>query len=297
MDRRSQEWRRAVYRCQALLGNREDAEDCVQDALLAALSQGPGTIADLEGFVTAVARRRAIDRIRHRQVRQNTLPRLAHRDESTTPDIAEAVTNRGEAVWLVQKLDALPPATRAVIEALAAGKSLTETAAELGLTYRAAESHVTRARRFARGWLAGPVTVLSGLWAALRRTASTAPAAGLALSIACIVTVSRHPAPLNLDEGARTAPHTAAVARMTQTAGQQRPASRRPVANNATGRRPKPVGAPRARRPAPGPIAEAEVPGGAVGLREEQRPGPDDPVSNISGCLERFEVTLERIGC
>lgn len=292
MDRRSREWRRAVYRCQALLGNREDAEDCVQDALLAALSRDLDTIEDLEGFVTAVARRRAIDRIRHRQVRQHVLPRLALRDDTTTPDIAEGVTNRYEAAWLVAKLKGLPPKTRAVVACLAAGKSLGETAEELGLSYRAAESHVTRARRFARGWLAGPAAVLAWLAAGLRRTVSTAPAAGLVFTIAIVIT----PPEVDVDNDTRVMPHAQVLAPartldIPRVSPRSRPRDERRAAPDAVAR----VRGNASEHAAP--MAEAQVPGGAVGLREEQRPGPDDPISNITGCVERFEVSLERIGC
>lgn len=83
---------------------------------------------------------------------QTFLPRLAARQVVATPDISDGVCNQHEAAWLVEKLQSLPATTRSVIEALAAGRTLSETASGLGLTYRAAESHLSRARRFVRTW-------------------------------------------------------------------------------------------------------------------------------------------------
>lgn len=56
---------------------------------------------------------------------------------------------------MVARLSELPPVTAAVVHRLASGTPAGDVAAELGLSYRAVESHVTRARRWARRLYAG----------------------------------------------------------------------------------------------------------------------------------------------
>lgn len=142
------DWHRWVRHCARVTGTREDAEDCVQDALVAALSKRVGEIDDVEGWVATVSRRRAVDVVRHRAATKRALTRVG--SDVDAGDVADDVAARAEANWLAGRLGELPTTTAAVVRQLADGASLAEAAVELGLTYRSAESHVTRARRWAR---------------------------------------------------------------------------------------------------------------------------------------------------
>lgn len=122
--------------------------------MLTALEAPREEIQDLGRWVMAVAQRRAVDVVRRRSVTSRLLARMVRHDAGAE-DPADAVVARHTAASAVARLTELPASTLAVVHGIAGGASLAGVAADLGMSYRAAESHVTRARRWARRASAG----------------------------------------------------------------------------------------------------------------------------------------------
>ena len=137
-----------------------DAEDCVQEALLRA-SHVPGVPPDRIGpLLTTVTVRLCIDWQRRHKIATRAIASYAGRRD-VCPDPIEEVDDRAEAAWLRQAVDGLADTERAVMLARADGRSVSETARQLGITYKAAEGALTRARRKLRLALAGAAAILT----------------------------------------------------------------------------------------------------------------------------------------
>lgn len=108
------------------------------------------TPTDPVAWMTTVARRRYVDLVRRESRRRALQPATDELDRTcTTPE--QVVVEREHAQWLAAQLRALPDATRSVCSQAGSGTPRTEIAEQLGITARATESHLTRARRFIRG--------------------------------------------------------------------------------------------------------------------------------------------------
>lgn len=193
-DGLAREYRRSfrvlVHRNRSLLSNRDDSEDAVQDAFLAALeSQAQGGDAPSTGWLATVAKRRAIDEIRRRERDQRRFGRLASRVpvDEVEPDVAEAVADTSAARHAVRSLAALPAATRSVVDLVAEGEDTRATAARLGITHRSAESHLQRARKHLRTSLHGLTLPVVLLWHLLRRGRHAVAVAAPAITVAAVV--------------------------------------------------------------------------------------------------------------
>jgi RNA polymerase sigma factor (sigma-70 family) len=190
----------AVRRCQAMGASRADAEEYVQEAvvcLLARQAAEPGAepVTAVAAWLAVAAHRKFLDRVRRCERERQAVTRLGGRDCSE-PDPAERVTEQALAVWLVQALEQLPVMTRRVCEQIAAGADVEQTARQLGLTCRAVQSHLTRARRLLRHLAAGTGAVLACATVRLLRPVA-AVAAPLAVATAGVtVTLLPHHTPL-----------------------------------------------------------------------------------------------------
>lgn len=128
-----------------------DAEDIVQEALTRALA------ADLKhdratAWLTVVVVRLCVDRLRllrRDDERSHRLAGLIH-DEA---DHADRIASDAAAESLRALVVALPPIQRRCLELRAAGRTVPEMAAVLGLTEDAAESALARGRRRLRAAL------------------------------------------------------------------------------------------------------------------------------------------------
>jgi RNA polymerase sigma factor (sigma-70 family) len=137
----------ALRLCLAAGATVEEAEDCVHEALVELLEvTDPASVRTPAGWVAAVSRRRLIDLVR-RRCRERIAGRREHAAAIAPVDPADLVADQDLARWLVRSMADLPPTTRDVCAAIGAGKSEAEVAESLGLTARAVESHLTRARR------------------------------------------------------------------------------------------------------------------------------------------------------
>jgi RNA polymerase sigma factor (sigma-70 family) len=128
-----------------------DAEDAVQEALYRAWAHPDVELDRAAGWLRVVTRNAAVDIARRRGRDVGMLKRIVPH-EPVTPDHAEDVVDREFAVTLRALLVRLSPPQREVIGLLARGKALREAAAEMGVSLRAAEAHLIRARRALRTW-------------------------------------------------------------------------------------------------------------------------------------------------
>jgi len=164
---RSDEWagvvEQAVRRCRASGASREEAEDCVHDAVLAYLLRPENSleIKKIAAWLAVSARNRSIDHVRRTRREQAAFGRMAADPLSVaTPE--EEVTERALAFWLAGTIERLPPGTRRVCAAIAEGRTSEEAAADLGISRRAVDSHLCRARRALRRLAATAVAALAG---------------------------------------------------------------------------------------------------------------------------------------
>lgn len=162
-----------------------DAEDCAQEAMLRAVGFPDLDETRVAQFLATTTKRLCVDR--HRvHVRDARLgARLVpwHVDE---PSPEERACERDEAAWVVAHLEALPESQRAALAARAEGLSGHEIAARLGLSYKAVESLLSRARAYVR-------TAVATVWVLLaraRRRGLDAPDNVGTMTMAALVTVT-----------------------------------------------------------------------------------------------------------
>ncbi|EEP72772.1 hypothetical protein MCAG_03099 [Micromonospora sp. ATCC 39149] len=181
----------AIRRCLAAGASRHDAEDCAQEALLALLDKPELAHArNATAWTSTVAYRRYVDLLRRRGREQVAAARLGDEADRTAPELAEAVSDRELANWLVGELRRLPATTYQVCVATGRGADTDSVAQRLGLTRRSVESHLTRARRWLR---AASLGLFVPPWlVAFRRLANSAtPAtATVAVATATVATVA-----------------------------------------------------------------------------------------------------------
>jgi RNA polymerase sigma factor (sigma-70 family) len=186
----------ALRLCLAAGATVEEAEDCVHEALVELLEVAdPASVRTPAGWVATVSRRRLIDLVR-RRCRERLAGRREHAAAIAPVDPADLVAERDLARWLVRSMAELPPTTRDVCAAIGEGKSEAEVAQALGLTARAVESHLTRARRRLRKLriaLALPVGVSCARL--VQRFAAPLTCAAVAAPVAAVMLIPASTAP------------------------------------------------------------------------------------------------------
>lgn len=297
----------AVREATRVLGQRDDAEDCAHDALLVALDRPEllhGARSEA-GWITVVARRRAIDQIR-RKARTGALSHsFSDPDQRLEPDFADDVASRLAAQVLAEDIADLPAATQAVLRQLAAGGTTADAASALGITKRSADSHLQRARRRLRGRWMSALAALTGAFALARRPARGAAVALAATPVALLLAVTQEPqAP-----GLRTQPASVpAIGQPALAAVHGRPAAAAPLVPAAAHQvsadaapRPRSVGVasqPNA-RPATREVAGVTpAPGTSVTVTHTDN-GEDTPppVEAVQRCLDEVTVSATYVGC
>ena len=139
-------WAYAVRRCLPLTECRTVAEDCVQEAFATACERGLVGSGDIRGWIVTVARRRAVDESRRRDAEQRAAFRLQPREiDVTEPALDDIVAARDEARRVTARLRHMPATTRRAVH-VAAVTDRRSAAARLGMTDRALEGHLRRAR-------------------------------------------------------------------------------------------------------------------------------------------------------
>lgn len=267
LDHRERLLRIAVARTSSL----DEAEDCVQEAMLRCVEYVDLDEDRLGAFLTSTTMRLCADghreRIRQVQIGQ----RLAVRT-GREADVEDAVCERAEAQWVARHAARLPARQRAVLAARAEGLPLTEVAARCGLSFKAAESAIARARARLRALLATTFGLACVLGRRRPVTAGPAVLVPVTLLAAATVVVTQPPTP---SPGVHRPAAPPGAVRVT---GQlQRVA----VAAGTPEPRPWPT-AVRGRPPAtdPAPVLDA----GLVSVRRgESPPSPVDAVEHCYG--------------
>lgn len=200
------EWARlvdtAIQRCQRHGLTRDEAEDCVHDAVLAMINyqQAHGEVTRPSAWLGVVARRRWIDRLREVRRERRALARAQARvTAGAGPE--EEVVGRAVAKWLADAVDTLPPMTRQVCHAIASGRTSDQVAVDLGLSRRAVDSHLTRARRLLRTLAASAVAALVAAVYRLVPHGATALAVAATAATLTLVEPPPHTVPLSTHSG------------------------------------------------------------------------------------------------
>ncbi|MCA1712768.1 MAG: RNA polymerase sigma factor [Actinobacteria bacterium] len=293
-------WPAMVGACARVLDSREQAEDCASEALLAVLTGGGlKDVRNEQAWLVRIAKRRAADELRREDRVRRRAVRLAGQTDRRPHDAAaEAVLDQAEARWLGRQVDELLPTAGAdVVRAVADGLTVAEAAQRLGMTKRAAESHLHRARGTLRAAWTATLGVVGWVLAGLRRAAPAVPAAVLAAVL--LVDPAPHPAgaapaspvPRPLRASETHAPPSAA------RAGATPPAAAPPVQSSAAARRLVPAGVGRTSGKQPRRRLVGGGPAGGVVLTAQDRPSPADPVGLVVWCVGHASVSLQHVGC
>ncbi|MFD3792711.1 RNA polymerase sigma factor [Streptomyces cyaneofuscatus] len=136
----------------------QDAEDCVQEALLRAAGHR-GLDAERVGpFLTSITLRLCADVYRRRERARRYLYQRSFAPE-TASGPEETACAAAEGAWMLQQVQRLEGREREVILARIEGTSTREAASRLGISTKAAEGAFTRARARLRRWHGASLTV------------------------------------------------------------------------------------------------------------------------------------------
>ena len=226
-----------VLAARPVVGTVEEARDCAAQAVLQYLEHDPRDVANLEAFMVTIAKRRAFDHVRGRERTRVRDDRYAHECPLSAPDVAEDVAARAEARWVDQEARRLlQPHVYELLQLIADGVPMSEVATRLGMTQRAVQSHLLRARRTVRAALAESLAALGIAAAAVRRwwgpAAVTAPVLAAALVLAIGTAEAPAPEPPTLTLLPRTSALPALDA--ARLAGASSSASRRTGSGSVT---------------------------------------------------------------
>ena len=123
----------------------EDAEDCVQEALIRAACAAGLDVARVGQYLTSVLLRLCVDHMRARAAGQRARGRLFREYREAPPE--EDICDHAEAGWIrAHVVDRLTAREREVLWARADGLSTREAAQRLNISGKAAEAALTRAR-------------------------------------------------------------------------------------------------------------------------------------------------------
>jgi DNA-directed RNA polymerase specialized sigma24 family protein len=276
--------------------SREDAEDAVAETLMRAASS-PLQGDELARWLTAVLLNVCADAHRRHYREQRLMTRLAWREESGHPGHEDEVLSRLSATQQLSAVKSLPPRQSAVLLQRGDGGGVDEIASGMGITYKAAESLLARARASARAALTAAGSALLALLGLIRRrppqplTLVTIPAA-LCLAVSVPFLGSAGHGPMAGADGTASASASAQSRDLAPRAlpgvaiGRHRAAER----VGAGGTTSKSTFVPRRTATAAGVHVEV---GGAQRSTEHE-----DFVTSARRCLEQgVDVGLEHVGC
>jgi RNA polymerase sigma factor (sigma-70 family) len=285
-----------VLAARPVVGTLDEARDCASEAIVQYLEGDRRDVANLEAFMVTIAKRRAIDRARARQRARLRDERYAHESGLSAPDVAEDIATRAEALWADREARRLlQPRVYELLQLVADGVPITEIAQRLGMTERAAQSHLLRARRVVRAALAKTLAGLGIAAAAIRRWWGPAAVTAPVLAAAFVLAIGTATAPRLAPPGLTLLPRTTTVpgADALSADATKASASRRTGGGSSTAA-PKRAAAPQPKRD-----LYVRIPGGGAVAIEDRDNGhrSDNVVEAWVWCLQHFRVDDEYIGC
>lgn len=132
--------------------NVEDAEDAVQEAICRSLERDMSGDA-LTRWLYVVTRNLVVDRHRGQKRLQDPASRR-DQDVLTSDPLMEEIEDADVARSIQQIVQRLPGLQREVLQAVCSGRTVAEFALARGISVRAAEGHLRRARKVVRRRLA-----------------------------------------------------------------------------------------------------------------------------------------------
>lgn len=289
-------WGAMVLAARPVVGSLEEARDCASEAVLQYLERRPQDVVHLEAFMVTIAKRRAIDHVRARERARIRDSRAAGTESLTTPDVAEDVATRAEALWADSEARRLlQPHVYRLLQLVADGVPLSEVACRLHMSERAAQSHLLRARRVVRAALARTLAALGIGCAALRRWSGSAAASTVALAAALAVVAARG---ASLGTSAPVPEFVLLPSTTVATLNSGSVAVRTSSASHTGWRVARSVGPISGAARKPSTVLSVRTPLG--GVRVEQRDDghhSDGPVQQVEWCLEHLRVELHYQGC
>ncbi|HEV2890388.1 MAG TPA: sigma-70 family RNA polymerase sigma factor [Frankiaceae bacterium] len=163
----------------------DDAEDCAQEAMVRCVGFATLDESRVVEFLAITTMRLCVDR--HRTITHDAkvgvklVPWYVH-----DPSPEEGACDRSEAAWVASHVAALPESQRLALAAKAEGLSCQEIASRMGLSYKAVESLLSRARAYLRA----AVPSVWVLLARARRRGVDLPADVPAFAMGAIVTIA-----------------------------------------------------------------------------------------------------------
>lgn len=153
----------------------EEAEDAVQEAMVRAVEQPGVPYGRIRSWLRLATVRACADR--HRQVaRDRELSETLSAAPAEPLLVEEDACDRAEARWLADRSTELLPARQArALRLQAQDLDVGQVARTMGLSYRATESLLARARRSLRDLLAASLTLAAACWMCVRRLPRTVP--------------------------------------------------------------------------------------------------------------------------
>jgi DNA-directed RNA polymerase specialized sigma24 family protein len=285
-------WDDMVHAASPVVRSREDARDCAAEALTQYLESHPEVVRDAHALLTTISKRRAFDQVRAESYTRSLVARLAREGPSVTPDVADDIVARAEAVWVDEEARRLlTPELYEMLVLVGEGVPMREIAERLGMTESSANSRLVRARRTVRGALARTLAVLGIGAAAVRRTAGPAAASSAVLATAFAIAVSVPPQAaeqprlqvlpeVTVVPGAEVVQASERSERSSSAdAARLRTAARRTSARDNT-------------------IAAAQTAAAGVSVRHtddgHRSSGPDE---QLQRCVQNLRVTTRYLGC
>lgn len=179
-----------VNRLRNRCASTHDIEDCVQQAMLDAVSYSGLQPSSADAVVGRIAMRRAADSHRDRQ-RGAALRHRVAMMMTASAGVEDIATDHLAAVSLAGVASTLSELERGALHDRVIGLSLTESAERMGVTYKSAENALRRARNALRAVAAIPGFLLARSLRRLR-AAVTAPALAAAAVVVTMVSPGGH---------------------------------------------------------------------------------------------------------
>lgn len=248
----------------------EEAEDAVQEAMIRAVEDPGVQYGRVRSWLRLATVRACADR-RRQVVRDSELSESLSAAPADPCPVEEAACDRAEARWLAARSAELLPARQA--EALwlqSQDLDVGQVARTMGLSYRATESLLARARRSLRNALAGGLTLAMTVWLSVRRFPRTgvtqqSVAASAAVTVAVVgLTLPADPPvrPESRPPGDSSAPRAVEAPVPRVTPGRSPTPSASPDSTDRKIRdhaRPTPRKPPRTREPSNAAVVEIEI--------------------------------------